>query len=374
MMTRSLRHQGAASAAFKRQTTIAAARSPPPPSRAIAAAARHRRRRPAASTSSTTTTTTTTVLDDAERELEQQLIIEAEQAPAPAPKPKPSPLPAPNPLAAPVVFAALAADSATALNNASQAQNLTKTWIRAFLSGCYIAFGGLVAVSVVGASPNIATAAGPGLARLIFALVFPIGLLLNLSHGGELFTGQTMRATLAVLSQNSTFAQLAQNWLVSFTGNFAGALAILALVLASGLFPTNSPAATFASSLAQAKLSLPFTEALCRAILANWLVCLAVWQASAAKTASDRFFAIWPPIAGFVAAGLEHSVANMYLVPLGLACGGAGFGLDLGAFVGFLWRNLLPVTLGNAIAGAVVVAGFSHAVYGSGGNLRAKEA
>lgn len=363
MATTSLRPQGAASVAPQRQKQrLAAARSPSPlPSRALAAAARHRHRRPsAAASTSTTTTTTSTVLDDAERELEQQLIID--EAPTKA-APKPSPPPSPNPLAAPVVFSALQADSATALNSASQAQNLSKTLIRAFLSGCYIAFGGLVAVSVVGASPAIAASGAPGLARLIFALVFPVGLLLNLSHGGELFTGQTMRATLAVLSNKSTFAQLAQNWVVSFTGNFAGALAILALVLASGLFPTGSPASSFASSLSQAKLSLPFTEALCRAILANWLVCLAVWQASAAKTASDRFFAIWPPIAGFVAAGLEHSVANMFLVPLGLACGAGG--LDLGAFAGFLGKNLLPVTLGNAIAGAVVVAGFSHAVYGA---------
>lgn len=285
-----------------------------------------------------------------------------------------SPVPNNNPLAPPTVFAALAADSASALNAAAACPSPKKLWIRAALSGSYIALGGLIALSVVGASPVI-TSGAPGLARLVFALVFPVGLLLNLSHGGELFTGQSMRATLAVLSGKSTLTQLAKNWAISFLGNFVGALSVVALVVASGLFSSSqassssTAAAFFASSIADAKLSLNFSEAFFRAVLANWLVCMAVWGASTARTATDRFFAIWPPIAGFVAAGLEHSVANMFLVPLGLAVGSGG--LDLVSFGAFLGRNLLPVTLGNAFAGAVVVAGSSHAVYGGGGGGKA---
>jgi len=266
-----------------------------------------------------------------------------------------APAPPPNPLAPPVAFAALAADASAALN-ASHARPLS-TLARAVLSGCYIALGGLVAA--------VAASGAPGLARLVFALVFPVGLLLNLSHGGELFTGQTMRASVAVLAGKATPAQLALNWAVSFCGNLVGSLAVLALVLASGLFfapPAGPAAAAFAGSLAQAKMALPFGEAVCRGVLANWLVCMAVWQASTARTPSDRFFAVWPPIAAFVAAGLEHSVANMFLVPLGLA---VGSGLDAASFGRFLATNLLPVTLGNALAGAAVVGAVSHGLYGA---------
>ena len=328
------------------------------------------RRRPIAGGVVAAVTTTAALEDEAERALRaasEDATKEAEAtlangvalaAPLAAAAPA---APPPNPIAPPVVFAALAADSSRAL--AATTSSPGKTFIRAVLSGCYIAFGGLIAVAVVGASPAIAAAGAPGLARLIFALVFPVGLYLNLAHGGELFTGQTMRCALAVLSKQSTLSQLAQNWAVSFCGNLVGSLAIVALVLASGVFAPSSPPAAFIAATAQAKVALPFGEAVCRGVLANWLVCLAVWNASAARNATDRFFAIWPPIAGFVAAGLEYSVANMFIAPLGLAVGAGG--LDLASFGHFLFANLLPVTLGNAIAGAVVVAGVSHAVYGA---------
>lgn len=333
------------------------------------------------------------MLDNAERTL-QLLLDTPAAAAAPAAPHQPNNA---NPLSAPAVFAALTADSAAALG-ASSSQPL-KTLVRAFLSGCYIALGGLVAASVVGASPKLWWSTAPGLARLVFALIFPVGLSLSLAHGGELFTGQTMRAPLAAAFDmgggrsgvpgggggggGATTSgprrllllaqQVAGNWALSFTGNFAGALAVLALVLAAGLFPAGSSAAAFAASIADAKLSLSFSEALCRGLLANWLVCMAVWQASAARTWSDRFFAVWPPIAAFVACGLEHSVASMFLVPLGLAVGGGGGGLDAASFARFLTANLLPVTIGNALAGVVVVAGLSQVVYGGGDGARGED-
>lgn len=262
----------------------------------------------------------------------------------------------PNPLAPAVVYGAIVDDPGLIVLPVT-----VRTWLRAVLSGCYIAFGGLVAVAVVGSSPAL-VAWAPGLARLIFALVFPVGLLLNLSHGGELFTGNTFRGAAAVLGGKATISQLAKNWAVVFCGNFLGCLAILTVVLASGLFPSGSPAAAFAQSLADAKMALPLGETFFRAVLANWLVVLAVWQASSARTATDRFFAVWPPISAFVAAGLEHSVANMLLVPLGMAVGAEG--LSAASFARFLTTNLAPVTLGNVVAGAVIVAGASHVAYG----------
>lgn len=197
-------------------------------------------------------------------------------------------------------------------------------------------------------------------------LVFPVGLLLNLAHGGELFTGNTMRGTAAVLGGTATVSQLVKNWIVAFCGNFIGCVFILGLVLAAGLFPPSSPAAAFVASLA--KMALPLGQTSCRAVLANWLVVMAVWQASSARTATDRFFAIWPPISACVAAGLEHSVANMMLVPLGMAV--SADGLTAASFGRFLATNLAPVMLGNAVAGAVIVAGTSHVLYGKNSSSR----
>ena len=148
--------------------------------------------------------------------------------------------------------------------------------------------------------------------------------------------------------------RLIKSWSVSYTGNFVGSLALAALVAAGGTLVGGGASV----GAAVAKTSLPFKTALVRGILCNWLVCMAVWMASMAKDLPGKIVAIWFPISAFVAMGLEHSVANMFIVPLGILSGAAV------TWKAFLLKNLLPVTLGNIVGGAVCVAAGFQTVYG----------
>jgi formate transporter len=321
-------------------------------------------RAPAAANTTTTPAELVEARDQEKQQLQLLLRKQGEQQHHQADAAAQQPTPPPNPIAPPTIFALVRDGGADSLAAPS---SLVATWVKALFSGAYIAIGATIACAVVGGLSPALVATHPGLARLIFALVFPVGLLLVMAHGPELFTGQAMRGAVAVLEGKATYGQLLRNWLISFAGNFVGCLCVLALVIASNtpLTIAGSPAASFVAALAASKMALSFSEAVARAVLANWLVCMAVWSAAPTRTASDRFFAVWPPISGFVAAGLEHSVANMMIVPLGLAASGE---LTLGAFFGrFCWGNLLPVTLGNVIGGAVVVGLGSWVIYGSRG-------
>ena len=140
---------------------------------------------------------------------------------------------------------------------------------------------------------------------------------------------------------------LLRNWTYAYVGNLVGALAIVALMAASGLL--SGKAGEVAMRLAEAKTSLGWVEALARGILCNTLVCLAVWLTFAARSVSDKLLAIIFPISAFVLLGYEHSVANMYLIPAGWA---AGSPVDISGFL----QNLIPVTIGNVIGGAGGVA------------------
>ncbi|GLC33508.1 hypothetical protein PLESTB_000082700 [Pleodorina starrii] len=219
------------------------------------------------------------------------------------------------------------------------------TFVQGIQAGAYIAFGAFLACSIGGSIPGVA-AANPGLAKLLFALIFPVGLSLVTNCGAELYTGNTMMLTCALIEKKATWGQLWKNWLVSYAGNFVGSIAMVLAVVATGLLTTNGLPVT----MAQTKATLGFTEVLSRSILCNWLVCCAVWAASAATSLPGRILALWPPITAFVAIGLEHSVANMFVIPLGILLGA---NVTWGQFV---FNNLLPVTLGNTIAGVVMMA------------------
>lgn len=195
------------------------------------------------------------------------------------------------------------------------------------------------------------------------AFGLPFGLMMVVIAGGELFTGNTAYLTVALAEGRATPAQVAKNWFWSYVGNFAGSLLLVWLVAASGVFSSAAlPSHATALAVAAAKTGLTFQAAFARGLLCNWLVCLALWQAAAAQSVGGKAVAIWFPISAFVAMGFDHSVANMFLLPMGLALGAPG--LSWGAI---LWRNLLPVTLGNAVAGALLVAGSYALVYGAPG-------
>lgn len=231
------------------------------------------------------------------------------------------------------------------INNGIKKANLSvgKMLVLGMLAGAYIGFGANVFV--------LATAAGGDpfqsmVAKLIGAALFPVGLMMVILCGAELFTGNNL-LTLALMDKKITAGKMLKNWVIVYIGNLIGSI-LLAFVLAkSGLFA--DAAGERAMAIAASKTSIPFMPAVLRGIGCNVLVVLACWLQAGAKDMIGKIFAIWFPIMMFVFAGFEHSVANMTYIPLGILLGAD---VSWGAF--FL-ANLVPVTIGNLIGGAVVI-------------------
>lgn len=209
------------------------------------------------------------------------------------------------------------------------------------LAGVFIGLGAAAYTMVMsGVDPSF----GP--ARFLGGVVFSLGLILVIVAGAELFTGNALM-TMAAVDRLITPAELAKSWCLVYLGNFAGATGLAVLISLSGLL--DGPMGPTAVNIAEGKAALGWSEAFVRGILCNTLVCLAVWLALAARTVVGKVHAIVWPIASFVLLGLEHSVANMYLIPQGMLAGAATGG---GAFA----ENLVFVTLGNILGGAGGVA------------------
>jgi formate transporter len=222
------------------------------------------------------------------------------------------------------------------------------------LAGAFIGLGALYYVIVA------SDAALPhALQRLLGGVVFSLGLLLVVVAGAELFTGNNLIAMAWAEGKVSTREVLA-NWIVVCAANFAGAVGLAALVFWSG--HAGQYAETYLE-IAATKSSLPPAEAFFRGVLCNVLVCMAVWMALAGRSVVDRFFAIVLPISAFVAAGFEHSIANMYFLPLAMMLQ-ASAGLEVQA--AGLWRNLVPVIAGNIAGGSVLVALVYYVIYRRG--------
>lgn len=249
-----------------------------------------------------------------------------------------------------------ALDVAVSLGSAKAAMSFKKVLLLGVLAGAYIGMAATLALSVGGAVPGIA-ASNPGLQKMLFGLVgLPFGLTMVLTAGGELFTGNTALVTAALLQRKASFKGLLRNWTASFVGNFIGSLAVVALMAVAGVL--TGPSAATAVAIAKAKTSLPFWTALARGVACNWLVCLAVWLASSAKDLPGKFIAVLLPVSAFVAMGLDHSIANMFLIPMGMVSGASAVTVKA-----FLLNNLLPVTLGNVFGGAILVAAMYHLAY-----------
>ncbi|MBI5897560.1 MAG: formate/nitrite transporter family protein [Desulfobacterales bacterium] len=227
------------------------------------------------------------------------------------------------------------------------------------LAGAYIGFGGLLSTSV---TFDLAAKAGVGITKIVAGSAFSLGLMLVVIAGAELFTGNNLMVS-SVMSREITFQIMCQRWLIVFIANFAGSLLLVALFYYSGLWKiANGALGAGAVAIGYAKVNLSFTEALVRGIGCNWLVCLAVWMALAARQTIGKIFAIFFPIMGFVAIGFEHCVANMYFIPAALVlhqaagiAGPAAYDPNSLTWLACLWNNLLPVTIGNIIGGAVFV-------------------
>ncbi|MEM8647192.1 MAG: formate/nitrite transporter family protein [Pseudomonadota bacterium] len=219
----------------------------------------------------------------------------------------------------------------------------------AILAGLFI---GLGAAAFTQAMTGVDAAAGPF--RILGGMVFSLGLILVVVGGAELFTGNALMV-MAAVDRRISLSELGRSWLIVYMGNLAGAVALALAFSGSGVL--SGAVGQTAVSIAEAKVALGPVEAFVRGILCNMLVCLAVWLALAARTVTGKILAILWPITSFVALGLEHSVANMYLLPQGLLAGAA---IGPGAIV----QNLVLVTLGNIIGGAGGVALTYRLAYG----------
>jgi formate/nitrite transporter len=218
-----------------------------------------------------------------------------------------------------------------------------QTLTLAVLAGAFIAFGAMLFTLVMTGS-NLGL--GPG--RLLGGIAFSLGLVLVVIAGAELFTGNNL-IVMAWADRKISGSELLRNWVLVYIGNLVGAVATAVFVYWSGTLGMGDGAvARTALSIALAKVSLPYEQAFIRGILCNALVCLAVWLSYAARSVAGKILAIILPISAFVALGFEHSIANMYFIPLGMMLGDT---ISLSQLAG----NLLPVTAGNIIGGSVLV-------------------
>jgi formate transporter len=219
------------------------------------------------------------------------------------------------------------------------------------LAGAFVGLGALM-FTLVASDASLGFAAS----RVLSGLVFSLGLVLVVVAGAELFTGNNLIAMAWANGQVSTGALL-RNWALVCTANFIGAAGLALLVWLSGQGALNGgEVARAAVRIAMAKAELPWAQAFFRGVLCNVLVCMAVWMAMAGRSVTDKAVAIVFPITAFVAAGFEHSIANMYFFPLAMLLGAPLTAADMA-------RNLLPVIAGNIVGGSVLVALVYWAIY-----------
>jgi formate/nitrite transporter len=256
------------------------------------------------------------------------------------------------------------AAKAEQLGAAKAGQPLIKMFSLAVLAGAFIALGGVFSTTVTaGAVGQLSF----GVGRLLGGLVFCLGLVLVVVGGAELFTGNNLKV-MAWANHKLSTARLARSWLVVYVGNFAGAVGTALFVYFAGQYRFGSGlVGANVLGIAELKCGLDFLPALLLGVMCNAMVCLAVWLTYSARTVSGKIMAIIFPISGFVAAGFEHCVANMYFIPVGLlvkagapdafwqAIGKSSADFPALTWANFLAANLLPVTLGNIIGGAVLV-------------------
>jgi formate transporter len=236
------------------------------------------------------------------------------------------------------------------------------TFSLAVLAGAFIALGAIFATTVAAGGAG----APYGIVRLLAGVAFSLGLILVVVGGAELFTGNTL-IVMAWANRKVRTRSILRNWSIVYVGNLVGATLTAVVTFASGQYLFGGGSVGLAAlTTGEAKVSLDLVPAVALGMLCNALVCLAVWLTFSARTTTDRILAIVPPIAAFVAAGFEHSIANMYFIPVALLIRGyappsfwdaigqtaADYpNLTLQGLVG----NLVPVTVGNIIGGAVMV-------------------
>lgn len=286
------------------------------------------------------------------------------------------------------------AEIAVAACNAGQAKTelpFLKMVLLGILAGVYIGFGANLATKI-GAAPDADSALG----IFLFGAVFSVGLILVVIAGAELFTGNNMTCLASVLNGQATWIGLLYNWVVVYFANFIGSLLLVYLIFGSMYWISRDASGAVALSgmgvkavaIAQGKMNLDWSTAFLRGICCNWLVCLAVWLALAARDVIGKILGIFFPIMAFVSSGFEHCVANMFFIPMGITISQKAPTLVAGAqeaaangsmvpvfnmtpdqvtsfftYGNFLIGNLIPVTLGNIVGGALFVGGAYWYIY-----------
>lgn len=253
-----------------------------------------------------------------------------------------------------VIDKAEAIGRAKAERTVNRSLNLTAA---AVMAGAFIGLGALLSV-VAGFGFPQATAGNPALQRLLSGATFPVGLVLVVVLGAELFTGNNALLVPGYMRGHIGAATVARNWAVVWAGNFVGALLVAWAFGCVGGVLMAEPYAAAVSAMAQAKVGMAWMVVFVKAIGANWCVCLAVWLALSGHSLVDKVAGCWLPVMAFVALGFEHCIANMFFIPMGMMAGA-----DVTVWQ-MVWCNLVPATLGNIVGGAVFVGCLHTAVHG----------
>jgi nitrite transporter NirC len=228
-----------------------------------------------------------------------------------------------------------------------QRRSIAGHFVRSMLAGVYVG-AAIVLIFTIG---GLLSKAAPGTERILMGVCFGGALTMVVFAGSELFTGSNLVLTLGVLTRRASAGDLLSNWVWTWVGNLAGSVLLAWMVVQSGLF-NDDPIKSFVTTLVGKKMNLPADQLFLRAVLANWLVCLAVWMAARIKSETAKVLMIWWCMFTFITSGYEHSIANMcglligLLLPHGEAVTWNGY-----------WYNLGLATLGNIVGGAVFVAG-----------------
>lgn len=258
-----------------------------------------------------------------------------------------------------------------------------KMFMLAVLAGAFIALGSIFATTIGAGSMTVNGLDGAvaytsglpyGVTRLLMGLVFSLGLILVVIGGAELFTGNNL-IVMAWASRKVKGRALLRNWAIVYFGNFVGAVSTAVLMFLSRQYTFGANSVGIAAlKIAVGKVDLGFLQAVALGTLCNALVCMAIWLTFSARSTVDKIAAIVFPITAFVAAGFEHSVANMYFMPFALfvrdfdpkfiaEVGPKIPGLANLTWSAFIVNNLIPVTIGNIIGGAILVAAAYWVIY-----------
>lgn len=252
------------------------------------------------------------------------------------------------------IYESIASNGAKKLN-----QHVLSEIVLGALAGCYIGFGYSVCLMCAGGLSAELKLSQPGVYHFLAGIFgFPTGLTLCVIAGANLFTSNVLYSTVSIVEHFSikSVVSVFRLLLVSWFANLGGSLLLAQLQVWAHIWPPESTDFIIASAISKTELS--WGAALVRGILCNWLVCLAVWQATAATDVTGKVFGIWLPISAFVALGYEHCVANMFFIPMSMMLGS---NISVRTYI---VDSVIPVTLGNLIGGSCLVAGAYCLVYG----------